>query len=745
MGEAAIPIAILRALRHLEAHPRILSAKPVPALSSEVFVAEIEVDSALPSRWRAAGQSPNGVKSVETVAVIFPPEFPAAAPRFFLRADFDRSHPHLQPVVHGLPEPCLLNGSTSELMRSQGICALADQLALWLERAARVQLIDPVQGWEPVRRDHIDDIIIADPAALRAMVTPTSGCTALWSHFMSEADAARRLHHIVVGVEPATIAGDLLKALEGQRAQQCLTLVAWSGKSPSGEPVVAGRYLPENIGDFGGLLARAKELGCHEQLTAKLNLISLRLKGNRLRSIVPLGVILIARRPCDVIGQGSPLEICPYVLELTGDDLLSYPGTPVRMAGQRDLISANLLARASGGTRGADVKKWVLLGCGSVGSKLALHLVRAGVGPAQVVDRSTMSPHNFARHALVPWSPIDAGLLRQKADLLADAVSSFGQVCTPAQGDIVTNAMANKALAPAATTLIVNATGSLTVRESLCRQDIARPRIAECCLMGIGRIGYMAIEGASSNPSIADLVTEAYRLMASDDEIRSLVFAAPPTDIAIGVGCSSLTFPMSDARLSALTAPMAERLGRLLDEPHPTADGELLLGSTPEDGLGQRWTRAQVPPFREVTVARYRTRISDRVHDMIEKEVALKPGVETGGIIIGRWSDLTDTFHVVDLLPAPPDSAYSPQEFTLGVEGLRTALDDIVERSGGSLYALGTWHNHLVTSQASGLDKRTAALLALNQFFPALLLIHLPSGYTAVAAEALLQNGGNHK
>jgi hypothetical protein len=65
------------------------------------------------------------------------------------------------------------------------------------------------------------------------------------------------------------------------------------------------------------LLARAKELGCHEQLAAKLALVTMRLKGKRLPQIVPLGVILIARRPCDVIGQDSPLEICPYVVELT--------------------------------------------------------------------------------------------------------------------------------------------------------------------------------------------------------------------------------------------------------------------------------------------------------------------------------------------------------------------------------------------------------------------------------------------
>ena len=51
-------------------------------------------------------------------------------------------------------------------------------------------------------------------------------------------------------------------------------------------------------------------------------------------------------------------------------------------------------------------------------------------------------------------------------------------------------------------------------------------------------------------------------------------------------------------------------------------------------------------------------------------------------MIIGRWSDVTDTFHVVDLVRAPSDSVFSAGEFTLGVEGLADALDRIIERAG---------------------------------------------------------------
>jgi hypothetical protein len=115
--------------------------------------------------------------------------------------------------------------------------------------------------------------------------------------------------------------------------------------------------------------------------------------------------------------------------------------------------------------------------------------------------------------------------------------------------------------------------------------------------------------------------------------------------------------------------------------------------------------------------------------------VAARPGSETGGIIIGRYSDVTNTFHVVDLLPAPSDSRFSAEEFVLGVEGLSERIDALIERNGGALYPLGTWHNHLVTSGPSSKDLATALKLAAVQVFPLLMLIHTPGGYRSLTME----------
>ena len=60
-----------------------------------------------------------------------------------------------------------------------------------------------------------------------------------------------------------------------------------------------------------------------------------------------------------------------------------------------------LLARTSGIPAATTSQPLVILGCGSVGSKIAMHLGRAGFGSMAFVDNESMSPHNAARHALI--------------------------------------------------------------------------------------------------------------------------------------------------------------------------------------------------------------------------------------------------------------------------------------------------------------------------------------------------------
>jgi hypothetical protein len=747
--------AITRALRVIATHPAVVDVRPGPDMRSGTVTVMVDIDTNLPGPWRAGGRSENGVLAVEPVVFAFSAGFPLSAPKVFLREGFDTAHPHLMPVKPGcLPRPCFLAGSTREMMRSRGIPGVVDQVADWLQRAALVRLIDPTHGWEPTRRDSFDDITICDPDWMRGTAGRDTKATIYEVAFrVHELDAGATIYTVMVDSEPLPLTADIadkftFRSAGRHRWGNGLALAASSGKTAAGAPFVADRYLPESVTDVASLHRRAQDLGCGDVFAARMALLQTRLAGVRFRTAVPLAVFLLARRPCNVIGSDSPIEICPYLVELSGnDDLSSTSAKPVRIAMNRDTVSVQLLRRASGDGDGAR-RPWTLLGCGSVGSKLAVHLARSGRGPSEVVDHGLMQPHNWARHALLPGSEKER-IFAAKADMLAEEMSALRQPATALSKDILfeleTNPGQVASLFASDRAAVVNATGSVAVREGLLAllPPGPRARIVESCLLGGGALAYMAVEGPDANPSAADLAVEGYRQIHGNQTLREDVFSARAQALAIGQGCSSLTFPLSDARLSALTAPMAEVLADYLRTGLPAEGGELLLGQLAPDGVGQTWDRIGVDPW--VTLPRDGTgdlsvRLSRRVDRAIREAVAAKPGRETGGVLVGRFVDLTNTFHVVDLIPAPPDSRFSPHEFVLGTEGLTEALDDLVIGTGGALHALGTWHNHLLPSGASAKDLRTALRLAEEQMFPVLMLIWTPDGYRTLIVET--QGGG---
>ncbi len=87
------------------------------------------------------------------------------------------------------------------------------------------------------------------------------------------------------------------------------------------------------------------------------------------------------------------------------------------------------------------------------------------------------------------------------------------------------------------------------------------------------------------------------------------------------------------------------------------------------DGLSQNWESHNVEPYTIVKgpkMGALETRLARRVTIEIDAEIARKPGSETGGVLVGRFSAIGNVFQVVDTIPAPPDSRFSKTEFVLG-------------------------------------------------------------------------------
>lgn len=749
--------AVQRALALISKHPSVDGLDtPVTDAASGGTQVDVIFRVNLPSEWRRRGESPSGVRSQEVVRLDFSAGYPLYPPIPSLREDFTRNLPHMQPwVMDGRPVPCIYDGDTAELLHRDGLAGILNQTAVWLDNAALETLIDPDQGWEPVRRDSLDDVVVADTEHLLGLVDRRGGWRFMKVSYLKTgaSDGSSSVHgqvlNEVVKVNPASVGQHFregeLNGDGGLRWGSSLALVTWPGKLSSGEDIVSDSYFPETVETFDGLKERAAMYGCGGQLDAGLRWLHRSLSGWAEAGPFPMPVILLARRPFHLIGSTSPIELCPYMVEIRLPGLFRDGGdTAVRAAAHRHTISRTLLAGMAGRAATSERSRWTLVGAGSLGSKLALHLARAGNGPEVVVDRSTMSPHNAARHALVPATGDMQFLwMDAKARNLSQALRGLEQDATALVADVVAMAMDRKRVQGAwsrKSWAVVNATASLAVREAFGASEWVRPRVVEASLFAGGRLGAVTVEGPGRNPSTTDLMAEFYAMLQEEPELSSIVFddSEAVGRQGTGHGCGSLTMPMSDGRLSLTAAGMAEYLLSKQENELPVEGGEVVIGQVSDDGLGVAWREEQIPPVTVVETKNgspWRVHLHQRALSKMQVEAGCWPDAETGGVLMGRLSEVSRVAHVVDVLDAPEDSERSAGEFVLGTQGLRRRLEDYSRTVGWSLYCLGTWHSHLSAGGPSPTDRATARAVSLARLAPSVFLIVTPTGLEALTGD----------
>jgi hypothetical protein len=707
---------------------------------------ELDLNVEMPIDYKVDGASPNGIRTTETVAVKLWPTYPWSSPSFYLRSDFPRDLPHLQPgSLTQLPRPCLVDGSQREYffqfgLVEVGVFHLVHQLVLWLQRAAEGTLIQHGRGWEPTLRRDLSDVLVIDAEACRAAVDHNGGYSVLKADFLRSStdesltgrDAWTWLN---VTQEQVPLKRDdkelfVRRKRNGLRSGDTVCCLIWPDKLPTGADFVAGSYMPETVDTYGRLLARADELRCGRALRVFLDNLERCFQGFNLEVPIPVGIVLCARRPTSLIGLQSNIELLPYVFDIRAMKqrsslLASGDDEPVAPTTQIDATNPTLLRNVSGAPLVAPV---AMIGCGSVGSKMAMHLARSGTTISVLSDNGHLRPHNMARHALAR-----AEYANSKAPELAKELELFGQKPSVQQGDVVVDLAVRetrKLILPKEAGYAINTTASLSVREALSvltAKDV-KPRLAEAALFGRGDGGFLLVEGASHNPTLSDLVAELYASI-TDDRLRKLLFdpAFGLTEVQIGQGCGALTMPMTDMRLSAMTAALTEEFVGCTQ--NAIAAGSIIIGSKAETSSDTKWQRQDVSPFELVEIEGpegWTVRLSQSVLTKIRSEVALYPTVETGGLLIGMCSARLRAITVVDVIDAPTDSVRSASCFVLGTQGLKAAITARHRASGNTLFDVGTWHSHLADHGPSALDRATAKKLAIERPPPSVLLIAAP-------------------
>jgi Prokaryotic E2 family A/ThiF family len=750
---------IQRGISLIADHPSIRKIVQVHLNTSNNNIdAVVAVKLGFPNKWMASGKSPNGVSAIENVTFSFPQSFPVHAPTVKLRADFDRSLAHVQPILSKEAVfPCIYEGDTDELLHAQGLWAIVDQVVSWLEKAAMKQLIDPNQGWEPVRRDILEDIIVADSDYLHGLVDSKNGYVMLAFGYLKinklKSPNSFSKQHLIYGQIGthqlrAKDLDVLFHEMMGTKSSYggSLAVIVTPDKLPNGELQIADKYSPESVIDVGSLRERASECGCHKNFERAISFLQQRL--NLLDSkgaTFPIAIVLCVRRPFHLIGNSSDIELLPYIVEVGAPQMLvKGEKTPVWSAGHKYAITKKLLQAFSSEQSSPENRDVVLVGCGSLGSKIAIHMARSGVAPSIVIDKRNFSPHNAARHGLLPEaSNKDIAWVRSKALALALAIKGLAQKSKGFHVDITqavhSSTLLNK-LFPRDTWAVINTTASLTVREALAAIEPKKlPRIIETLLYAKAQVGLITVEGPNRNPNSIDLIALFYEAMRVNDKLRDIVFTQEDSIAyhATGTGCGSTTMIISDAKISMLAASMTIGISKMRTEGLPSSGGRILVGTVTDDEMGLNWTSINVPPFHVVPINKnssWTVRISETAHQKILKDCVEHPLVETGGIIVGRISETQQAFIVTDILPAPQDSERSKHEFVLGTDAVNKMLEEYSSSCNYALYCLGTWHNHLSDSEPSERDLQTAKEIARRQTIPSVLLIKTPANYCAVSA-----------
>ena len=731
----------------VKSHPMVSSVEPPPdGIDRGPVEMKITFNVNLPNIWRKNGISPSGVKLQETAAVKLSPTFPLSQPLIYLRRDFNQNLPHFLPFnFEGHPIPCIFEGSLTELFFHSGFAGILNQLYIWLERAALNKLMDKKQGWEPVLRYTLSASIVCDADKIRQLANQNVGFKFFRVKYVRDNESGTKRFQGRLGNELAELSSNFFQHkvndthyIPGNSILfgDTVALVVWPSNSRASKAKVCSTYQPETVMNFEQLKERASIYNClgeFNNAVVKLKKLAQTIS----KRPIPICVIFLVHRPYSLIGSNSSIELCPYVIDVKFPDIFNS-STPINIlpTAHRSEVSRKLLQEVSGFTPSNRRTNWTLIGAGSLGSKLAVHLARAGGGPNIVVDSSNFSPHNSARHALM--AEIDKfGLAGQinKANMLCQALSNLNHTSKPVPKNIanfLNSKDAMREITNSNTWSVVNTTASYTVRAALSSSKILRKRVVESCLFLDGEVSVITVEGIDRNPNTEFLMTEVYRLFREDENINRMFGEnkKPMSQIQVGQGCSSTTMIMSDSKLSIHAASISEYLLKFQESEQTPKEGAILIGQLTDNGIGINWSSHTLPPVVKVKVLNstdnWIAHISQHVLDKVDEDIIRYPSVETGGLIVGRFCEYSKVVYIVDILEPPVDSVRKPEEFLLGTQGGRQMLDEYSKSTNGALYGLGTWHNHLIESGPSRTDCETGREMSKDIENRTFMLIRTP-------------------
>lgn len=727
-----VPKAIARALEIVAAHPATCSDIEVDSSEDGEFALSFRVAVSRPSRCKR-------IQAQEPVILAFPSWYPSASPTPILRRDFPSDLPHINPNVGKFSDrgvlPCIYEGSLDDLFLALGLDGVLNQLSEWLRDAATGKLLNLEQGWEPARRDSLAGFLVADVVAVRNTAESHPGLSLFESEFILKNDTFRlecsqRLSARQIGTRFYEYGASLEYAATHPAKCPCALVVSSRGS-------VIDTYQPEETNSLGALRDLCDTLELREGLEDFLSQCTENLVRAKRRGASFL-VLLCVRRPANLISDGvlppSNIELFPYALALRMRS--SLPGFPLPTSAEDSSRVAPLAVRYArseklfryvSGYESEPYKSVAVLGCGSLGSKIALVLARAGVRRFELIDNDLLEPHKAIRFGFC-FEELDR---RPKADALGRELEKLG--CTVERRKADVREIWAERSRSVKHSLVVDTTASTSVWHSLSNSGVVHngSLLASAALFAEGRVGVLCVRESESVTHTLDLIDYFWWTVANSETL-ALPFkeARGQNRLSIGVGCGSTSMRISDGALGSFASSVGEYLSARKE-----AGSRLLICASSGRPVSTQWQTYEVPDTRIISCdSGWTVRILGPAAEKMEKRGRNTVPLETGGHLIGRIANDEKTITVVGELEPPPDSVAMRTRFELGVDSVVEKVNGIAARSQGSLTWVGTWHSHPQGGSHSTLDTQSLDLTIAARFgFPTVFVVWTANGIYAQA------------
>jgi molybdopterin/thiamine biosynthesis adenylyltransferase/proteasome lid subunit RPN8/RPN11 len=735
-------------------------ALPVLHWNEHYVAVPMEVTVELPGRGPIGGID---IREREPIFLLFNRRgYPYKAPLAHSnRKDFPKSKvPHLNPTKPAQPASfCLHRGNLDTWFAEHTVVDLVGRTRSWLRDAARNRLIPRDDVFEPTRPIETTGHALFDPEKFRTIIfsglselhgsasyrfvsyelldkdaTAAIGLSGYTARCITVDDAANTKNELQL----AQVFNDLANTEEYKKLfrKRLFGVLAWADGN-----AVSSEYITELPNNLATLLSWTASFGVPLREALQEYLAS------NLQLLAGIPVTIAIRRPTPVLGSDSDLELITFLI-IAGGEHWAKDGewdtdAEVVVTDHRTPLTPEFARHVSSHARDVALPRTLLLGCGALGSKVALHFARSGQTAMTLVDPAVLSPHNVVRHALggrhIGKAKAEA-LKQDIAELYPDETPvSLGLDAKTANAlDYLVTDRRNELNEYAH---LIDATASMQAFNMLVSAQLpAAMSVARIEIADRGRLGLLSAEGPNRNPRIDDLQVRLFDTALDDSAISNWLAATRDRretevgsgleDVQVGLSCGSATMRLADETVALHAASMTARLRSIFSGQSSVAHGALHCAVI-DDAGDVRTTSASVEPVTITTARndsawqiRFAAGLVDRMKDALRRA---RPN-ETGGILIGLVHAKRRIVYVTRLLDAPRDSAGSPAAFFRGVADLPEAVSEIEKRSGGLLGYVGEWHTH----PDGGPDLSTTDLVAVSLLKRQLDRVPLPTHVVVV-------------